>query len=492
MLANVLVRFAVFATCIALASRADAATDSLSGAWTATALSSSWKIGDWGAACGPKPSGGGEPSGTATISESGGELVISGVGRTYTTRECWEQFPGLTRTGHTVLPGVWRTTCKSPAGDPRQASIVTTLTASPDQIVFDETGQYQFVIQGQNCTASVRRSRFFRRARAPVDGGTPLAEPRAGDGKPAPAATSKAAACKSPGPPARIEVSPSRKLIRPGESFTFKAGVVDARGCALSIAPAFRGVALPATVTVATNGRVEVGEGTPEGELQLVAAVGARNVAVTLQVVSRERYDALLAQGGFDPSGASTETAVGRLESGSVGARSTVLEDTSARRRTIFVAVVGSAALLLGVLGLVLVRRGRKKAAERANQPASGGAPSRAPARGASPVVCPTCRNEYPPGAEFCAVDGNRLVPLARGTGVGPAGAVCPICGQGYDPGVAVCPKHDEPLVPPAVYGPARTLMVPEIRKICPVCGSQFTGDSRFCGKCGAALVQVN
>jgi len=29
-------------------------------------------------------------------------------------------------------------------------------------------------------------------------------------------------------------------------------------------------------------------------------------------------------------------------------------------------------------------------------------------------------------------------------------------------------------------------------KKICPVCGKQYTGDSQFCGGCGAALVPVN
>ncbi|HEY3495671.1 MAG TPA: hypothetical protein VGK73_13330, partial [Polyangiaceae bacterium] len=279
-----------------------AQASSLSGQYSATALTTTWKIGDWGSACGPKPSGGGLAGGTATIQESGGELTISGAGgRTYSTRECWEQLPGLARTGHTAGARSWRTTCKSSKGDPRQASVVTTVTAGDDLVTLDETGQYQFVIQGQNCTASVRRTRFFRPVRNTVasDAGAPPATTTTAKAETPPAqAAVKPTGCATLGPPARIEVRPSRKLIRPGETFSFSASVVDARGCTLGITPTFRSVKPAPGMIIAANGRVEVGEGAPEGEVPLVAVVGTRSVGVVLQVVSRERYDALLAEGG--------------------------------------------------------------------------------------------------------------------------------------------------------------------------------------------------
>jgi hypothetical protein len=441
---------------LAALARADAPT--FAGQWTATAMTTTWSIGDWGDACGPKPNGGGERGGTATIQASGGELLFSGVGRAFNTGSCWEALPGLVRASHTAGPSSWRTTCKSPPGDPRQSSLVTTVTANGnDQISFDETGQYQFVIKGQNCTASVRRSRFFRRVQAPLAPATTSA--LAGTAQAAPSASSKALPvpkaaspwCALPGPPARIEVRPSHKLIRPGESFDFSASVVDSRGCRLALAPSFRLDGDANGVTVGPAGKVRVDDTAAEGEHQLVAAVGARSVSVTLDVVSRERYDALLAQGGYDPSGASTDAAVARLESGSVGARSTVLEDDSGKRRTLFVAIVGAAALVLGLVGLGLVRRSRRRALARP-VPSTRMTPPPAAVRRAPAMLCPTCRDEFPPEAQFCPRDGNRLLPLERGAAVGPTGAVCPVCGQGYDPGVSVCPKHDEPLVPALVY----------------------------------------
>jgi hypothetical protein len=213
---------------------------SFAGAWSASPLTTSWSIGDWGDACGPKPTGTLERGGTVTIQQVSGDLVVSGLGRSYDTSSCWEPLPGLLRTSHSAGARTWRTTCKSPAGDPRQSSLVTSITAIDDNtLAFDETGQYQFVIKGQNCTASARRSRAFRRviAGAPAPTSVPTAAEAPPLPLPAPSATppeesskSVNAVCRSPGPPARIEVRPSHKLMRPGESFAFGVQVADARG----------------------------------------------------------------------------------------------------------------------------------------------------------------------------------------------------------------------------------------------------------------------
>jgi hypothetical protein len=477
----------VFALLVTEARSARGADAPLDGQWSATAMTVNWKIGDWGAACGPKPTGTGAPAGTVTIKEQGPELSMSGAGRTLTTKECWEQFPGLTVTSHSAGSRTWRNTCRTPPGDPRQAHLVTTITATNAQIVFDETGQYQFVIKGQNCTASVRRTRFLR----PIAASAP-ASSAAAAASGAPGRVDSSGSCRTPGPPARLEVRPSRKLMRAGESYAFRAVVMDARGCAVAANPTFRVIAGPPGVTVSESGRVEVPAATAEGEVKLMATAGGRSLAVAVEVVSAERYDALLAEGRFDPSGASAEAAVVKLESSSIGAKETVVKDDAEQHRTLFIALVGGAALILGLLGLVLVQRSRRASArERSTGPATPrmAAPTRAPA---GTMVCPTCREEFPAGAQFCPRDGNRLSPLSSSAELGPSGAVCPVCGQGYDPGVTVCPKHDEPLVPPGVYQSHQRGAPVKTRKICPVCGAQFPGESGFCGTCGAALVPVN
>ena len=461
---------------------ARAEAPALDGIWTASALRSDWNIGDWGAACGPKPSGGNEAGGSVTITVQGSELVINGLGRSYATTQCWEQYPGLARVSHSSGTSSWRTTCKTSSGDARQATVVTQLSASGSRISFDETGQYQFLIKGQNCTASVRRTRSFTRAEAAAPASAAAEKPK------------KPPRCERVGLPERLEVRPSRKLMRPGESFTFRSNVVDKAGCSVGVAPVFRVQSGGGHVELTSVGKITVAEDAPESEVRLQASVGDRALGVVVEIVSRDCYDALLQQGSFDAEGESTEAAVAKIASNSMGSRSGVTEDNSRARKVKFVAAIGALALAFGVLGLVLSRRSRRKSAAPVSQrmPPS----SRAPTLAVTPAaqygkVCPTCRNEYAMHEEFCATCGNRLIPLGPETAFGPPGGICPICGQGYDPGVAACPKHQEPLIPAALAAAGQHPALGP-RKICPVCGAQFAADSQFCGQCGAVLVPIN
>jgi hypothetical protein len=450
------------------------------GLWTASPLRSDWNIGDWGTACGPRPSGGNEAGGSVTIAIQGNELTLNGLGRSFATTQCWEQYPGLTRVSHSSGPTSWRTVCKTSAADARQASVITNLSGSGSRLSFDETGQYQFVIKGQNCTASVRRTRTFTRV-----------DPAAAAPAASAAEKPKSARCERVGLPERLEVRPSRKLMRPGESFTFRANVVDRAGCSVGVAPIFRLQAKNPHVELTSTGKISVAEAAPESEVHLQASVGDRALAVVVEIVSRERYDALLEQGTFNAEGESAEAAVARIASSSMGSRSGVTTDNSRAQRIRLVALIGALALAFGVLGLVLSRRSRRRA-----DPPSSRSPESLALRKSAPAptqhgkVCPTCRDEYPIQAEFCATDGNRLIPLGPETAFGPPGGVCPICGQGYDPGVSACPKHQEALVPAALAGEGQR--VASGRKICPVCGAQFGADSQFCGQCGAVLVPIN
>jgi hypothetical protein len=447
----------------------------------------SWQIGDWGKECGPQPSGGGAPGGAVTITQSGSELTFSGAGRTFSTAECWEQHPGLARISHSASARNFQNVCKTAAGDPRQAKIVTTLSATDARINFDETGQYQFVIEGQNCTASVRRNRTYSLVRR--QGETAPATPSAATPAAKPAAARPALDCQNPGLPERLEVRPSRKLMRPGESFNFRTTVVDARGCPLPVTPTWNVMGGATALSVTAPGSVAVSANASESEVTLEVTLGDRSVRVVVEIAAKDRYDALLQKGGFDESGESKEAAVLRVASESLGAREVVARDEAPDKTRLFVAIAGVLALLLGVVGFVLVRRSRRAASVPPDE-----TPSRPrAAHGGTMMACPTCREEFPPPHEFCTNDGNRLVPAAS-LAAGPGGTVCPVCGRGFNPGTTLCPEHHEELVPASVYAaqPKPAVAAPVTRTICPLCGSQFSGEIKFCGECGAAVVPIN
>ena len=477
-----------------------------------------YSVGDWGDKCGPRPSGGGPGGGTVTILQAGNELSINGAGGSYSTTNCFEQMPGLRRVSHSASPRGWSNRCTTAANDPRQAIIVTSISATDDTISFSETGTYQFVLEGQNCTASVRRTRSFRlsqregetappatsaSAAPPAATATiatqPSAPPPAAKEPPPPPAT-----CAQIGEPARIEVRPARKLMRPGEEFTFAARVSDARGCRVDVRPTWSTGS--SSLTVDAAGTVRVPADAAEGTTEVDVAFSGQHVRVTVEVASKDRYDALLAARGLNARGEADEAAMVTIASGSLGGSTAVGEDAARRRKYMFVGVVGSMAVLLAGAGLLLLRRGsRKKTIEieeevevqRSRPAVAATAPESPAARSAvAPVVrvsCPACRKTFPAGGTFCPDDGARLVPVQSETPV-PTGGVCPVCQRGFDASVRSCPEHGESLIPAALYkatAQKRPAVEPK-GKICPTCGARYGGEAAFCGKDGTTLVLVN
>jgi hypothetical protein len=514
------------------------ARPTLSGRWTATAMNERYSVGDWGPKCGPKPSSQGAPGGSVTIVQSGSELTISGAGRSYSTTNCWEQAPGLRRVSHSASPRGWSNRCTTADNDPRRATVVTTMSATDTAISFDETGTYQFVLEDQNCTASVRRTRSYslvqREGEAPPPSPsapdtaaappapTPTPTPPAATtaATPPPAPTKEPApppACDSPGEPARLEVRPARKLMRPGEEFTFQARVLDAKGCRLEARPTWAVAPGATKLAVDPGGTVKVPADATEGTADVLASLAGRQIKVTVEVASIAHYEALLAARGLNARGETDEAAVAVIATGSLGGGAAVAENKAQTRKIVFVAIVSSLAVGLAVAGFVLLRRGakRKPAADDDDLAApvprpAAAAPTPDPNRprqrmgvlesggvaASTPMTCPVCKKAFPPGSLFCPEDGTRLVQASAAFDAQRAavGGICPTCGRGFEPSVKTCPEHGELLVPAPLYNATsakRPASEPK-GKICPTCGSRYGGEAGFCGKDGTALVLVN
>jgi hypothetical protein len=429
----------------------------LSGAWTASALSESWSVDQWGEACGPRPAPQGAGGGAVQIREQGGELSISGAGRSFSTAQCWEQMPGVARSSHSQSGGgrFWRTRCTSGPNDSRRTAITTSISATDTTITLNETGDYTFTIQDTNCHASVTRSRSYSLVHR--DGDTPPAAsasaapsatvappppppPRTPDPKPA-------ARCPagSAGEPARLEVHPSRKLLRAGEKFTFRALVLDADGCGTGTRPTWTIAAGPlaSRATIDATGTLGVAADADEGQLEISASVAGKGVVVRVDVASAAHYDAMLGVSGLNDAGEADQPAVAVIATGTIGGRTASAQDGARERKVAFVAIVGGLAALLAFAGLVLVRRGAKPVATAddgaaadapppssgptsdpgldeppsAPAPAAAAPPSGAVARPAPAVrrrgkICPTCGERFGPDATFCGKDGTTLVLL--------------------------------------------------------------------------------
>jgi hypothetical protein len=341
------------------------------------------------------------------------------------------------------------------------------LAPGDDSISMAETGRYAFMIDGARCVANVTRAGTMSRglvsspsAAPPV---TTLPPPEPAVKAPAlPAHT-----CDVAGPPARLEVSPSRKLLRAGETFAFRAAVVDARGCptetpiAWALGPiAFGdGQPRPARALIDASGRVtlpvaDFGDAT----FDVLATAAGRTARASVRVASAADYQALLAESGLDPNGESGESSVTDMATSSIGSAGARIAGGT-RRREWFVGVIGAFAVTLGVVAIFGARRARRArnleraAAERhrarvaeyerqkreleeqhsaqlrahresvaiAQQQAyaaaarglaaSDAVASSSPAAGRG-KVCPICGTRFEGTAAFCGKDGSHLVPL--------------------------------------------------------------------------------
>lgn len=494
-----------------------ALADSFDGRWKQSPLREDFTVQQWLHECGPAPvsasTGGGE---IVTVKEEGDELSFVGAGRVYRTNQCYDQLPTLVRDAHSrdASGRSWQTRCTTPASDPRHALMQTRVTVTSDSHVeIAETGRYEITIKEGRCIADIKRTRTFDLvAAAPATSAAPVVTPEPTH------APEPSKACAAPGEPARLEVRPSRKLLRTGESFTFSATVRDKNGCPTGTATTWS--AASESVVVDANGKVTVPPNAKEGAVDLVVSAAGKSAKVVVDVSSPAHYDSLLAQSGLNALGENDNSVVTELATSSLGGSDARASDSGRTRRNIFIGVVGALAAILGVLALVgrarakkaeaiereaeerhsrrvreTEERNREKMAKHAEAlRAHEESVARAARLTAGAMACPACHREYAPGGStFCPADGNQLVAVAGHEDMldGPSGGICPTCKRGFDPGVKVCPQDGEELVPYALRGSASA--APAARgKICPTCGGKFDGNATFCGKDGTALVLLN
>lgn len=378
-----------------------------------------------------------------SITETGSELLIQGAGAAFSTANCLDPMPGLKRSSHSASKRGWSSTCVSPAGDPRRATIQTRISATDDTIVFSETGVYEFAIKDTVCKASVSRSRSFKlseragvkalpSASAVVEPSAPppapSAQPTAKPDEPTPAPASE---CDPDATPARFELRPSRKLLRPGDSFAFRTSSFDAKGCSLGSAVelTLEGPAELLAKVKMKGSTLEVDRDAPDGTVTIVATLAGETVKATAEITPIGSYDALLRARGLDARGEDDrpQTAV---VAGGVGSKTQTASSQDRPNRIALIASAVGVAFVLAFIALVLLRRGKRQSApadeESAPPPAveffevpaasepvlAAEAPVVAPVPVVPGMVCPNCGELYPKGTAFCGGDGTELMPV--------------------------------------------------------------------------------
>ena len=495
---------------LASPARADLQVD---GRWRQGALREDFTVQQWlPNGCGPTPqtgaSGGGE---IVSIRLEGDELAFVGGGRVYRSNQCYDQMPTLARETHSrdANGKTWRTRCTTPPNDPRKAILNTLVVASSDtHIDMIETGRYEIILETGRCVADVKRTRTFdlvpdEKPATPASAPPPAATPKEPPPKPEP----KPSACESPGDPTRLEVRPSKKLLRTGESFQFRALVLDDKGCATRTPTTWKLQAgAPAGVTVDPKGSVTIGNDVPEGVLEIVVSAANKDTKVSIEVTSPAHYDDLLARSGLNASGENDAAAVVTIASSSIGAGEGRVEDRAKTRRWVFIGIVAGILVVLAILAAVLRARSKRAAAIVAD------ATERHEAEVAEVLERRRVQQEQHAiqkraHEESLAAAAAASAARAKANLAAPsteAATVCPKCGRDYKAAMAFCPTDGASLVAPSkapsgIPYPAPAAMAmsgaaPKRGKICPTCGERFDADKapEYCGKDGTQLVLLN
>ena len=514
---------------------AHAQVGSVDGDYTSTALREDYTIQNWQSQCGPVPkstsTGGG---GKASIRETGGVLSIASSERSYRSSQCYDTMPTLKAepAQHDATTGTWRVRCSTPEADPRKAVMNTLVAIGKNRVDVIETGRYEIRLAGGLCVADVRRSQAFTRASSTtvVDAGAP--EPAAST---TPTPPPSQDTCADPGPAQRFEISPMRKVAVAAASSasasTRSTPTAARRRPRRSFPAPTRSPSSPATRAARARKEpvrsvlVRVPEDAPEGAQTIAFQQGKAEASVSVEIVSKSRYDELFAAGELQaledtPDGGASEP---------IRFTTPVVQDTSgdARKRK-FLLLVGGLLGALALMGIVLGVRSRR-AARVVSPPARPSprppAPMTTHGSGPPPLVgvierpssmpdrtlamqrsgladtnrqprvvardvrtCPVCANEFDPPLQFCPHDGAQL---SDGKSSDAPGVVCPICRRGFDSSIKTCPDHGEELVPKTALGHYEAGPRKQA-KICPVCGERFEGQTAFCGKDGTPLVVLN
>ena len=459
--------------------------------WKQGPVREEWTVQQWlPDGCGPAPatnaSGGGEG---VTLRLDGDELTFVGGGRVYKSNQCYDQMPTLQRETHSrdASGKTWRTRCTTPANDPRKAILNTLVIVQNDtHIDLVETGRYEVVLDTGRCVADVKRTRAYD-----VVSDTPVASASAAT-TPAPTAEKpppepKAGVCDTVGDPARLEVRPSKKLMRPGETFQFRPLVVDAKGCGTHTPTTWKLAAgAPGSVSIDGAGKVTLTKDATEGSFDIIATAAEKETKVTVEVTSAAKYDDLLATSGLNAAGESEAASVVTIGSTSIGAGEGRVEDRSKARRNVFIGIVGGVLVVLLIAAVLLRGRANKAAAierealerhedevadherRRAEQRAQYAAQKRAHEESLAAAAEAKAR------AKAAAVAHAAAVNAAQRAAGGPASGAPPA--RGPMTGTAMMPA-----TPPKRRG-----------KICPTCGERSDGSTDYCAKDGTALVLLN
>jgi hypothetical protein len=262
----------------------------------------------------------------------------------------------------------------------------------------------------------------------------------------------------TPGEPARLVLRPARLALEPGDRQCVRAAVVDAAGCEVPRQPVtWQLVAPEGRRAVLRSGCFEAAPtaAEAEGRFRVLAQSDALRAEASVVVQTRDLSDLVAHPSEEAGSGGGAEGEARSTDATGISARG-VSGATDAELLYIVLGAAAVVALLLALVVMMLARRRRDRTV--AELAADGDT---------DPAPPPTPPPRTPATARPVPAGGDTRAPLGR---------LCPVCGTEYSGETLFCAGDGARLVAqgaPAARGGQGM--------ICPVCRRGYPPEARFC-----------
>jgi hypothetical protein len=202
------------------------ARDDMSGVWKEEYTETIVSVEEWGKECGQAPrSPGRKKRGILyDVEDRGMDLVFTGrSGKSFATSSCQSPNRGLKAKERNLKDQLHLVNCATPeTAESYESGLYSFRIKSKNRIEYRETSRYVRNVQGALCSHTRRVRRLYTRQR-----GAASAAPVVGKKVEAP----RADPCETPGPAARLTLTPMRSVIRPGQKVCLQAEAFDQNGC---------------------------------------------------------------------------------------------------------------------------------------------------------------------------------------------------------------------------------------------------------------------
>jgi hypothetical protein len=447
------------------------------GDWMLSSTSVQIAIESWGKDCGTKPqSRANSPSYPVEIREESGQLIFSKG--SLRTDACGSPNPKVQSVLAKRTSTYWKRVCQTAVDDPKFEQGEYVLTAVDDnRLEYSAVSNFNWTINGNHCKATSTERRTYLRTPKTDPGSDPSSvfkndsainhqtDKKTGSSE-SESDLATDTQCEFSMPAVRVEISPKKVEVVPGNRVCLFATAYDHNGCTVTAGTEFNwsatqnGQSFPRLIF--PNGCFRAGETAAESEgMYLVSARMAGKVATAKVMVTFPDLGDLIAA-RLDPldddvapladsSATETKSKLSKTLTATTPAAVPVRPAAvSVPQAAVSVPPDGfnhlSVILIIGLFSLagicgavVILLHFKKRRSSQKNE---------FPEKKRASLLCPFCGRTFETNANFCPYDKSALRPSLPSSGAVLHGMICPKCHRGYDADARFCPHDAMELIP--------------------------------------------